>query len=71
MLDEQQQPIPGLYAIGNVASGFNAFEFSMDTTLGSLARCATNGWIAANEIAGVEIDDEPRHVPFRNKNVFE
>ena len=69
--DVDRHPIPGLYAIGNVASGFNAFEFSMDTTLGSLARCATNGWIAANEIAGVEIDDEPRHVPFRNKNVFE
>lgn len=69
--DVDRHVIPGLYAIGNVASGFNAFEFSMDTTLGSLARCATNGWIAANEIAGVDIDDLPEHTPYRNRNVFE
>ncbi len=69
--DADRHVIPGLYAIGNVASGFNAFEFSMDTNLGSLGRCAVTGWIAANEIAGVEIDDAPEHVPFRNKSIFE
>ncbi len=69
--DVDRHPIPGLYAIGNVASGFNAFEFSIDTNLGSLGRCATTGWIAANEIAGVAIDDDPQHTPYRNKNIFE
>lgn len=69
--DADRHAIPGLYAVGNVASGFNAYEFSMDTNLGSLGRCATTGWIAANEISGVAIDDDPKHVPFRNKNIFE
>lgn len=69
--DADRHPIPGLYAIGNVASGFNAYEFSIDTTLGSLAKAATEGWIAAHEIMGLEIDDKPESVPYRNKNLFE
>lgn len=69
--DVDRHPIEGLYAIGNVASGFGAYEFSMDTNLGSLGRCATTGWIAAHEIMGLEIDDEPMNTPFRNKNIFE
>ena len=69
--DKSRRPIPGLYAIGNVASGFNALEFSIDTTLGSLAKAATQGWIAAHEIMGLPIDDTPENVPYRNKNIFE
>ncbi len=69
--DKSRRPIPGLYAIGNVASGFNALEFSIDTTLGSLAKAAMQGWIAAHEIMGLPIDDTPENVPYRNKNIFE
>ena len=69
--DVDRHPIPGLYAIGNVASGFNAFEISIDTDLGSLGKAATEGWIAAHEIMGLEIDDKPESVPYRNKNLFE
>jgi fumarate reductase flavoprotein subunit len=68
--DRDRHVIEGLYAIGNMSSGFNALEFSIDTTLGSLAYAATSGWIAAQEILGKPIDDEPRNVEFRNKNIF-
>ena len=71
MLDANHEPIEGLYAVGNVASGFNAFEFSIDTNIGSLGRAATTGWIAAQEIMGLPIDDDPHNTPYRNKNLFE
>jgi fumarate reductase flavoprotein subunit len=69
--DADRHPIPGLYAIGNVASGFNAFEFSIDVGIGSLGHADVTGWIAAHEIMGAEIDDDPKDALFRNKNVFE
>lgn len=69
--DVDRHPIEGLYAVGNVASGFNAFEFSIDTNIGSLGRAATTGWIAAQEIMGLPIDDDPHNTPYRNKNLFE
>ncbi|MDR0501101.1 MAG: FAD-binding protein [Coriobacteriales bacterium] len=69
--DVSRKPIEGLYAIGNVASGFNAFEFSMDTNLGSLGRAATTGYIAAHEVLGLPLEEDPKKTPFRNKNIFE
>lgn len=69
--EKNRHPIDGLYAIGNMASGFNCTEFSIDTTLGSLAHSATTGWIAAHEILELPINDEPMNVEFRNKNIFE
>lgn len=48
------------------------WDFGKDpTTLGSPAKAATQGWIAAHEIMGLPIDDKPENVPYRNKNLFE
>lgn len=69
--DADRHPIEGLYAAGNVASGFQAYEFSIDCNIGSLGHAAITGWIAAHEVLGLPIDDEPMNTPYRNRNVFE
>lgn len=63
-----RKPVEGLYAAGNVASGFNAFEFSMDTNLGSLGRAATTGYLAAHEVLGLPVDEQNPYRTLESKN---
>ncbi len=55
VIDKQNKLIPGLYACGNVAGGFNSYEFSMDADIGSLGRCVVSGYIAAKHAAGEKV----------------
>jgi len=55
VIDKQNKVIPGLYACGNVAGGFNSYEFSMDADIGSLGRCCVSGYIAAKHAAGEKV----------------
>ncbi|MGV8082238.1 MAG: FAD-binding protein [Coriobacteriia bacterium] len=65
---KDRNPVEGLYAAGNVASGFGAFEFSMDTNLGSLGRAATTGYLAAHEVLGLPIDEQNPYRTIESKN---
>jgi fumarate reductase flavoprotein subunit len=53
--DKEGKVIPGLYACGNNAGGFNQYEYSMDADIGSLARCCVSGYLAAKIAAGVPV----------------
>jgi len=55
VLDKDGKVIPGLYACGNNAGGFNQYEYSMDADIGSLGRCTVMGYVAAKHAAGVKI----------------
>lgn len=55
VVDKDNKVIPGLYACGNVAGGFNSYEFSMDADIGSLGRCVVSGYLAAKHAAGVKV----------------
>jgi len=57
VLDKQGRVIPGLYACGNVAGGFNSFEYSMDADFGSLGLACVSGYIAGKHAAGVKLPD--------------
>ncbi len=56
VVDKQGRVIPGLYACGNNAGGFNAYEYSMDADIGSLGRCCVSGYLAAKHAAGVSVE---------------
>jgi fumarate reductase flavoprotein subunit len=53
--DQDNKPIEGLFACGNVAGGFNAYEFCMNADIGSLGRCAISGYVAAKTAAGEKV----------------
>ena len=55
VIDKENKVIPGLYACGNVAGGFNSYEFSMDADIGSLGRCVVSGYLAAKHAAGEKV----------------
>ena len=55
VLDTENEVIPGLYAIGNVAGGFNGLEYDMIADIGSLGRCCVSGYLAAKHAAGVKV----------------
>lgn len=55
VFDKENRPIPGLFAAGNVAGGFNQYEFSMNSDIGSLGRCAISGYVAAKTAAGESV----------------
>jgi fumarate reductase flavoprotein subunit len=55
VVDKSGKAIPGLYACGNVAGGFNAFEFDMIADIGSLGRGCVSGYLAAKHAAGVKV----------------
>jgi fumarate reductase flavoprotein subunit len=52
VIDKEGKIIPGLYACGNNAGGFNSYEFSMDADVGSLGRCCVSGYIAGKHAVG-------------------
>lgn len=54
VVDKEGKAIPGLYACGNVAGGFNGFEFDMIADIGSLGRACISGYLAAKHAAGVK-----------------
>jgi len=56
VIDKEGNIIPGLYACGNSAGGFNSYEFSMDADIGSLGRCTVSGYLAAKHAAGFSVD---------------
>lgn len=56
VVDKQGSVIPGLYAVGNCAGGFNSYEFSMDADIGSLGRCTVSGYLAAKHAAGIPVE---------------
>jgi succinate dehydrogenase/fumarate reductase flavoprotein subunit len=71
VLDEEGRVIPGLYACGNVAGGFNGLEYSMDADFGSLGRACVSGYIAARHGAGVDLPDVeplPMSQVFQSRN---
>lgn len=55
VVDKEGKVIPGLYACGNVAGGFNGFEFDMLADVGSLGRSCVMGYLAAKHAAGVKV----------------
>jgi len=54
VVEKEGKVIPGLYACGNVAGGFNGFEFDMIADIGSLGRACISGYLAAKHAAGVK-----------------
>ncbi len=55
VVDKDGKVMPGLYACGNVAGGFNALEFDMIADIGSLGRACISGFLAAKHVAGVKV----------------
>ncbi len=46
------QPIPGLYAVGNIASGFyGGVDYPLDVFGMSLGRCYTEGYVVGRDLA--------------------
>jgi fumarate reductase flavoprotein subunit len=54
-IDKEGKVFQGLYACGNVAGGFNAYEYSMTVDKGSLGRATTMGYLAAKYAAGQKV----------------
>lgn len=54
VLDAQDQPIEGLYAVGLAAGDFYANQYSTRFAGNSLGRCMTFGYLLGRELAGLE-----------------
>lgn len=52
VMDKNGGIIPGLYACGNNAGGYNQYEYDMPTDVGSLGRACVSGYLAAKHAAG-------------------
>ena len=52
VVDEQWNPIPGLYAVGNVQGGmFGGTDYPFDITGLSLGRAMTFGYVVGRDLA--------------------
>lgn len=54
VLDQNDEPIEGLYAIGNVSGGLYAVDYPTYLNATSMGRCLTFGYLVGRQLAGLE-----------------
>lgn len=54
VVDDNDQPIPGLYAIGNASGGTYAIDYPINMAGNSNGRCLIWGYLAGKTLGGVE-----------------
>ncbi|MFR3764690.1 FAD-binding protein [Eggerthella lenta] len=54
VLNENDEVIEGLYAIGNVSGGLYAVDYPTICNANSMGRCLTFGYLVGRELAGLE-----------------
>ena len=54
VVDDNDQPIPGLYAIGNASGGTYAVDYPINMAGNSNGRCLIWGYLAGKTLGGVE-----------------